>query len=316
MRKRLHVPWRLLFTLLPAALVTMATAALLGSFVILPAVSGIDFLRAERSVPVVDDGALLVLDRIGSEGVAAGDVVIVANRPSDEPVVYAVPAVTNGFVVLTESNGGPTLTLPRGDVRIRVTRTIADVGDAYAFIDSVRGWTTVVGSTVLAWVVTVGLIAWRHRRGRRAGPSGPTRLPAPPPLAAVPVLQRPSLQGQHRSSGVPAASVLIVAGLGYAPQHNGVGLRVDITPPTTALGSNASIRELAHSSPQRWLGEIQNRTTIRPPRETARWAGLGAVAAVVASATLLIAEENHRRQSRRRQVRRPTPTHGRFTWFL
>ena len=316
MRKRLHIPWRLTLALVPATLVTIVTAALLGVFVVLPAVSHVDFLRASRSVPGVDDGALLVIDRIGSDGVAAGDVVVVATRPSGESVVYAVPAVTNGFAVLSESPGGSTLTLPRGDVRIRVTRSITGVGDAYAFIDSAPGWTTVLGSTVVAWVVTMGLIGWRRRWGRRAVSSDVAFLPAPPPTAAVPVLQRPPLQAQRAPSRAPVASALIAAGLGYAPQHNGVGVRVDDTPPTVGHVSNVSIRELARPSPQRWLGEIQRRTAIRPPRETARWAGLGAVAAVVASATLLVAEENHRRQARRRQFRRPTSTHGRFTRFL
>ena len=65
---------------------------------------------------------------------------VVASRSNGEPVVYAVPAVANGFAVLSQSVDGSTLTLPQGDVRIRVTRSITGVGDAYEFVGSVRGW--------------------------------------------------------------------------------------------------------------------------------------------------------------------------------
>jgi hypothetical protein len=316
MRNRLHVPWRLLLASTLALLVTVATVTLLGALVVLPAVSNVDFLRADRAIPGVDEGALLIVDRIGGDGVEAGDVVVVAGRSSGEPVVYAVPAVADGFAVLSQSVDGSTLTLPQGDVRIRVTRSITGVGDAYEFVDSVRGWVTVLGSTVLAWIVTLSLVRWRRRPDRCSDSISAKTSLAPPPVAAVPVLQRPSLKQQHASGRASTKSALIAVGLDYAPQHDGVGGRIATSLPSTVQVSAFRAHDLAQFAPQRWLGEIRDRTDFRPPRETARWAGLGAVAAVVASATLLVAEENHRRQARRSHFRESTPARARFTRFL
>lgn len=310
MRIRRHISWRRFLVLMPATLVSVAAVALLALLVVLPAVSRIDFLRADRSVPGAEKGALLIIDQIGDGGLAPGDIAIVASLPDGEPQIATVLSIDDGFAVLSQSPGGSTLTLPQADVRLRVTDSIAGFGDAYEFVDSVPGLVTVVGSAVLTWIVTLGLLGWYRRR--RVHPSGSPRAtasPAAPPLAAVPllVLERPPLQQQHAASGRPAP---VADDRDYAPQHDQVGARVK------SIVSQADdliafiTRDPVRLSPQRWLAEIQRHAPARPANETARWAGLGAVAAVVASATLLVAEESHRRQARRRHVQRPASVQG------
>ena len=307
MRKRLHVTRRLLLALMPATLITVAAATLLAVLVVLPSFSGIDFLRADRSVPGAAEGALLIIDQIDGGSVAEGDVVVVASLAGDEPVMYAVSAIDGGFATLSQSVGEPTLTLPQADLSIRVTRSIAGFGDAYEFVDSVPGWITVIGSAVLAWVVALGLLGWRRRRGHPSISTGVAASPAPPPLAAVPILQRPPLQQQHTLSGhrAPAADAR-----DYAPQHDAANARAGRVLPRAGNVFDLIARDLARPAPQRWLQEIQSRGTFRPANESVRWAGLGAVAAVVASATLLVAEESYRRQARRRHLRQPAPKRG------
>jgi hypothetical protein len=245
-----------------------------------------------------------------------GDIAIVASLPDGEPEIATVLSIDDGFAILSQSADGSTLTLPQADVRLRVTDSIAGFGDAYEFVNSVPGVVTVVGSAVLTWIVTLGLLGWyRRRRGYPSGSPRATASPAAPPLAAVPLLvvDRPPLQQQHAVSGRPAP---VAGDRDYAPQHDQAGARVKSTVPQADDLIEFIARDPVRLSPQRWLAEIQRHAPARPANETARWAGLGAVAAVVASATLLVAEESHRRQARRRRVQRPASVQGVLTRLL
>ncbi len=291
MGKRTYGSWRFLLAMTPATLISAAAMALVALLVVLPAVSSFDFLNAERSVPGTDAGDLLVIDRSRDDGVAVGDVVVVATLPEGESVIYAVSAIDAGFAVLSQSIDGPALTLPRAELRIRATRTIPHLGDAYDFVDSVPGWVTVIGSVALAWIGTLGLRSWRRSRG----PHAAVNAAAPP--AAPMLADMPALQHQHPDgAGAP----------GIAVRNGNVARRSDAnSPPAVAELRVAHTldligRDVARPAPQHRVAVDRGRAAFRPAEETVRWAGLGAVAAIVAAATLLVAEESHHRQRRRR----------------